>query len=259
MKLKPKSENRIYFIDELRGFAVLCMIFYHAFYLFGAFFDWQWANELFYFFTPVQPIFAGVFIFICGLSCTLSKSNLKRGLILLGVALGFTVVTTLIMPALGFVECEVYFGILHFLAVSVLLYVLISKGVGRIPPFAGILACTVLYAFTSGIDSGVLSFGELISFTLSDSLYESNALMILGIHSPDFYAADYFPLFPQIFIFFAGVFTGIQLSTRGYPGWCKERRTAFFAFLGRNTLLIYVVHMPVIYALGYVIYMIVNQ
>ncbi len=258
MKLKPEMKNRIYFIDELRGFAVLCMVIYHAFYLFGSFFDWQWANDMFYFFMPVQPIFAGVFIFICGISCTLSKSNLKRGLILLGISLGFTLVTTVIMPSLGFVDCEIYFGILHFLASSILIYTLLSKGIYRIPPFAGILACTVLYAFTSGIESGVMSFGELIRFTLPESLYESNALMILGIHSRDFYAADYFPIFPQVFIFFAGVFWGIWFSMRGYPDWSKVRRTAFFAFLGRNTLLIYVVHMPVIYALGYVIYMIVN-
>ena len=166
--------------------------------------------------------------------------------------------TAIIMPALGFVECEVYFGILHFLATSILIYTLLSKGIYKIPPFAGILACTVLYAFTSGIENGVMSFGELIRFTLPESLYESNALMILGIHSPDLYAADYFPLFPQIFIFFAGVFSGMWFSFRGYPDWCRAKRTKFFAFLGRNTLLIYVVHMPVIYALGYVIYMIAN-
>ncbi len=258
MELKPKNKNRINFIDEMRGFAVLCMIFYHSFYLLGTFFDWQWANGLFDFFMPVQPIFAGIFIFICGMSCTLSKSNLKRGAILLAVALGFTFVTAVVMPAMGFVECEIYFGVLHFLAVSILLYALLSKALYMVPTFAGILACAVLYAFTSGIEGGVLRYGELISFTLPEKLYESNVLMILGIHSADFASADYFPLFPQIFIFFAGVFCGTELAKRGYPDWCIRKRVPFVGFFGRNALLIYVVHMPVIYALGYLINIIVN-
>ena len=258
MELKPREKNRINFIDEMRGFAVLCMIFYHSFYLLGTFFDWQWANGLFEFFMPVQPIFAGIFIFICGVSCTLSKSNLKRGAILLAVALGFTIVTAVVMPALGFVECEIYFGVLHFLAVSILLYALLSKGLHKVPAFAGIVACAVLYAFTSGVEGGVLRYGELITFALPEKLYESNALMILGIHSPSFASADYFPLFPQIFIFFAGVFCGAETLKKGYPEWCIRKRVPFVGFLGRNALLIYVVHMPAIYALGCLINIIVN-
>ena len=258
MELKPNLKKRICFLDELRGFAVLCMVFYHAFYLLGTFFNWYWANGLFDFFMPVQPIFAGIFIFICGLSCTLSKSNLKRGAVLLAVALGFTFVTSVIMPAMGFVECEIYFGILHFLAVSILIYSLLSKAIHKTLPFAGILFCAVLYAFTSGIGEGTLRYGELITFTLPESLYESNTLMILGIHSHDFFSADYFPIFPDIFIFFAGVFSGVIFLKKGYPDWCGKKRIPFFGFLGRNALLIYVVHMPVIYALGYLIIFIVN-
>ena len=258
MELKPNLKKRICFLDELRGFAVLCMVFYHAFYLLGTFFNWYWANGLFDFFMPVQPIFAGIFIFICGLSCTLSKSNLKRGVVLLAVALGFTFVTSVIMPAMGFVECEIYFGILHLLAVSILLYSLLSKAIHKTSPFAGILFCAVLYAFTSSIGDGTLRYGELITFTLPESLYESNTLMILGIHSHDFFSADYFPIFPDIFIFFAGVFSGVIFLRKGYPDWCGKKRVPFFGFLGRNALLIYVVHMPAIYALGYLINFIVN-
>ena len=159
---------------------------------------------------------------------------------------------------MGFVECEIYFGILHFLAVSILICSFLSKTLRKLPPFAGILACAVLYAFTSGVGDGTLNYGELVSFNLPESLYESNSLMILGIHSRDFFSADYFPIFPDIFIFFAGVFCGIILQKKGYPDWCKEKRIPFFGFLGRNALLIYVVHMPAIYALGYLINFIVN-
>lgn len=258
MKIRTEDKKRINFLDELRGFAVFCMIFYHAFYILGSFFEWDFADSLFYFFMPVQPIFAGIFIFICGISCTLSKSNLKRGTILLAVALGFTLVTAFVMPKLGFVDCEIYFGILHFLSVSVIIFSLFSKLIYRIHPFAGILISAVLYAFTSGIGSGCLNYGELFVFNLPERLYESNILMPLGIHSPSFFSADYFPLFPDIFIFFAGVFSGIYFLSKGYPEWCYPQRVPFFGFLGRNALLIYVAHMPVIFAVAYCINLILN-
>ena len=192
----PQAKNRIHFLDELRGLAVFCMVFYHAFYIIGEFFGAYEAEYLFNFFMPVQPIFAGIFIFLCGISCTLSKSNLKRGTLLLGIALGMTLVTAIIMPKMGFYNCEIYFGILHFLSVSILIFAILSKAFGKTSPYAGILVCAVLYAFTSRIESGVLDYGELISIPIPQSLYESNVLMPLGIYAPGFFSADYFPLFP---------------------------------------------------------------
>lgn len=255
MSLKPNKKNRIFFIDELRGLAVLCMIFYHAFYVFDSFFGWEWAENLFDFFKPVQPLFAGIFIFICGISCTFSKNNLKRGTILLAVALGFTLVTAVIMPKLGFIDCEIYFGILHFLSVSIIVYAFLSKPLRKIPPAAGLVLCAVLYAFTSGIGGGALSYGELAVLEIPDVLYEYNFLMPFGIYSPSFTSADYFPLFPDIFIFLAGAFSGIHFAKKGYPEWTYKEKIPFFGFLGRNALPVYVIHMPIAYAVGYIINM----
>ena len=167
MENVPQSKNRIHFFDELRGLAVFCMVFYHAFYIIGAFFEADWAYSLFEFFMPVQPFFAGLFILLCGISCTLSRNNLKRGVLILAVALGMTLVTAVIMPKMGFVDCEIYFGILHFLSASVLIYAVLSKPLGRLSPFAGILLCAVLYAFTGGIEGGTLSYGELVRIGVS--------------------------------------------------------------------------------------------
>ncbi len=258
MKSDSCKKKRIFLIDEIRGFAVLCMVFYHSFYVFESFFGWEWADALFDFFMPVQPFFAGIFIFICGISCTLTKSNLKRGAILLGIALGFTLVTAVIMPLLGFIECEIYFGILHFLAVSILIYALLSKAVSKIPPAIGVILCAVLYPFTSGISNGALSYGELVTFKIPEVLYETNLLMPFGIYSHGFYSADYFPLLPDIFIFFSGVFAGVYFAKRGYPEFSLEKRIPFFGFLGRYALPVYVIHMPVVYALGYIINMFIN-
>ncbi len=258
MESISKAKNRIHLLDEIRGIAVFCMVFYHAFYIIGTSFGINGATEFFNFFLPVQPIFAGIFIFICGISCTLSRSNLKRGLILLGIAIGMTFVTAFIMPKIGFVECEIYFGILHFLSVSILIYTLLSKRISKISFFTGMLVCAVLYAFTSGMGEGRLAYGELIVFNLPEKLYETNWLVPLGIYNSDFFSADYFPIFPDIFIFFAGVFAGKRFIAKGYPEWCFENKLPFFSFLGRNALVIYVAHMPLIFGVAYGIDLIIN-
>lgn len=253
MTNNPQSKNRIHFLDEMRGLAVFCMVFYHAFYVIGEFFGAEWAESLFCFFLPVQPLFAGIFIFLCGISCTLSKSNVKRGANLLGIALGMTLVTAVVMPKMGFYNCEIYFGILHFLSLSILISALLSKPISKASPFIGILLCAVLYAFSSGIDKGVLNYGELISITLPESLYESNLLMPIGIYAPGFFSADYFPLFPDIFIFFSGVFAGRYFLKNGWPETFYQKRASFLSWLGRKALMIYIVHMPAVYALAYAI------
>ncbi|MBQ3007183.1 MAG: DUF1624 domain-containing protein [Clostridia bacterium] len=259
MEKAENNKKRLNFLDETRGFAVFCMVFYHAFYIGSSFFGWNRAADFFEFFMPVQPLFAGIFIFICGISCTLSRSNLKRGAILLGIAVGFSVVTALVLPAMGFVGTEIYFGILHLLAVSILLYAFAGKKLAGLSPFAGILFCAVLFAFTSGISEGELGYGNLIRFSLPEGLYENDWLMPLGIYSPEFYSADYFPIFPNIFIFFSGVFAGKYYSAKGYPEWCYPKRIPFFSFLGRKSLIIYVIHMPVLFALAYVIDLVINM
>lgn len=248
MEIRRADKIRIYFIDELRGLAVMCMVIYHALYILSSMFGYEWATKLFLFFTPAQPFFAGLFIFICGISCSLSKSNLKRGLKILAAAAVVTLFTAVIMPLFGFVECEIYFGILHLLSVCVLICALLKKPLEKASPFAGILVCAVMYPLMSGISSGSLGYGELITLKIPDTLYQTDLLAPLGIYSPDFFSADYFPIFPDIFIFFAGVFAGMHFKKSGFPEWAYPQRIRFFGFLGRNALWIYIAHMPLIYA-----------
>ena len=248
MKAEPTVKKRIFFLDELRGLAVLCMVFYHAFYILSSMFGYKWADYLFNFFMPVQPFFAGIFISICGVSCSLSRSNAKRGLLILGAAAVVTVFTAVIMPLFGFIECEIYFGILHLLSVCVLLCAFLEKPLNKISPFAGILLCAILYPFAHGISEGFLNYGDLFTLKIPDALYQSNWLSPLGIHSSEFFSADYFPIFPNIFIFFAGVFAGKHFKKNGFPEWAYQQRIRLLSFLGRNTLIIYIAHMPLIYA-----------
>ena len=53
------GKKRIYLLDELRGLAVFCMVFYHAFYSMSEFFNIAIGTKLLDFFTPAEPFFCG--------------------------------------------------------------------------------------------------------------------------------------------------------------------------------------------------------
>ncbi len=259
MKNLTNEKKRIHLLDEIRGFAVFCMVIYHAFFILGELFEYEWATKAFDFFTPVEPFFAGIFIFVCGLSCSLSHSNVKRGLKILAAAAALTVATCLILPAFEVDGLQIYFGILHFLSVCILIYALISEKIVKVNPLTGLIVCAVLFPFFSGIEQGTLNYGKLIVLNLPSVLYKTNYLCPLGFYNADFACADYFPLFPDIFIFFAGVFTGIYYKEKSFPEYSYKQRVPFFGFLGRKAFVIYLAHMPVIAALAYGVEFILNH
>ena len=119
--------KRIHFVDELRGLDILLMVVFHAAYVAGWIFEWEWGRRFFLFFKPVEPFFSGIFIFICGISCRLSRSNLKRGLMIGACALLISLTLWFFMP-----DQMIWFGILHFLSAAVLLFALFRPLLDRI-------------------------------------------------------------------------------------------------------------------------------
>lgn len=240
--MEKESSARIWFMDEVRGFAVVCMIFYHAFYTFAVLFSSPLAQKLLNFFMPVEPLFAGLFILISGISSCLSRSNIKRGLKLAVIALAVTVVTALM-------DTIIVFGILHFLSVCMLLFGLLEKPLSRVPFWPGLIACVILYLLTMDIQRGILAF----AVHLPAFLYTFDWLCPFGIYSPTFFSADYFPLFPWAFVFFAGTFLGRFAASGRFPRFMYKKRVPFLVWCGRHALLLYVVHQPVIYLAGFLI------
>ena len=99
--MAESTRRRIHFLDELRGFAVLCMIVQHGFYCIGYVYRYVWAQDAFEFFYPATPYFAAAFVMISGMVSQLSRSNVKRGLKLLAIALIMTLVTGVVLPIDG--------------------------------------------------------------------------------------------------------------------------------------------------------------
>lgn len=237
-------------MDEIRGFAVFCMVFYHAFYTLAFLFQIQVAMDLLYFFRPLEPLFGGAFIFISGISSQLSRSNLKRGAKLLPIAAAITLVTAWIVP-----DSIIVFGVIHFLSISMILFGLAKPLLDRVPTGAGLIGCILLYLITMNIHNRVIAF----AVPLPASLYETNWLCPLGIYAPGFVSADYFPLFPWLFVFLFGTFIGRFAAAGQFPKFTYRPRVPFFSWLGRHALIIYVVHQPVIYGVAWLLTFILQK
>ena len=239
------ERRRIIFLDEARGLCIVCMVFFHMFFDLAYIFNFQIGYNLYNFFLPAQPIFAGVFIAICGICCRLSKSNLKRSGIIAAAALAVTI-ATLVLSKFNIVE-PIYFGILHLLAVSVFIFAILHPLLDKIHPIAGIVVCIVLTVLLWNIQRGQIGIGP-ISITFDRNTPELLALPF-GIGETRLYASDYFPILPWIFIFFAGTFLGKYFASPKLPEFFYKRHVPPLHMIGRHSLLIYILHQPVIYGL----------
>lgn len=248
---KNSVKPRYHTIDELRGFAVLCMIVYHGLYTLSYNTDVSFFYTMYKFFTPAQPYFASLFIALSGVACSFSRSNFKRGLKLLIIAVGVTLVTV-VMTALGLGNFQIYFGILHLLATGMLLSCVLIPLFKKINISSGIIVSIALFLITYSAESGYIGISPF-EISLPDFLYKTNYLFMFGFYKLGFYSADYFPIFPWIFMFFAGIFIGLWERQGKYPEKLKVSRIPFLSFLGKNALIIYIVHQPLTYLLMYVI------
>ena len=238
-------------LDEARGFAVLCMVFYHAFYTMAWMFSMPLGEVLLNFFAPAEPFFAAFFIFLSGVCCSFSHSNLARGIKLAVVALLLTAIT-LILPYFNIEGAEIYFGILHLLSCGMLLVGLLNKVIKAIPIPIGAILFFILFLAFYNIENGYIGFGEF-SLQMPHHLYENNNLFILGFHSWDFYSADYFPILPWIFIFISGAFVGLLAPAGKFPHFLTKKRIPPFAFVGRHALIVYLAHQPLIYGVLFLV------
>ncbi len=234
-----KPRTRIELIDALRGVAVFLMVFHHFFYdlcwLLG-----DWTAEVFgsrwvLFSNPVfdflHYIFAGLFIFLAGLSCRLSRSNLRRGTICFAIAMAMTFVTSLPL-----IDSPIRFGVLHLLGLSMMIYGLAADK--NVPRFLRLGIYLALFAASIWLTSSV-STEEIAKW-----------LFPLGWTYPGFYSADYFPLFPWLFVFLVGSWAGYYVADKKLPARFYDRKgVPFFSWLGKKALIIYIIHQPILYGL----------
>ncbi|MBQ3259416.1 MAG: DUF1624 domain-containing protein [Clostridia bacterium] len=243
-----RPRRRISFLDELRGFAIVLMVFYHAFYLVGYTFDVEVCRVLFRFFQPAQPWFAALFVCLCGVSCHFSHNNAKRGAALLGIALLLSgVMWCAVFWRMLTPDHYIWFGVLHLLSACILLFALLRPTLKYIPAWLGLIVCMLLFVLTYHVpaDSGGY-FGIRGVFTLAVPLAATDhpLLYAFGL-CPVTLSGDYFPLLPWAFCFFAGTFIGRWKC----PKWAYRSRFPWLAAVGKHSLWVYLLHQPVLYLL----------
>jgi uncharacterized membrane protein len=237
--MQVERASRIWEIDFLRGVSIILMVGYHILFDLGEFsgvkrflgFSTDLGSAAW---TAAQYFFAGLFVVLSGISSTLSRSNVRRGLKLLAVSLAVTAATYIFDPS-----SVVFFGILQCLAFSMLIY-------GAAFEKAGPIVCTAWGALVIGLGAvlPILKKGLAVRF---------DWLLPFGIHSPSFSSFDYFPLIPWLGIFLIGAALGkrIYVSKRSLLPWSLP--VTFVNAAGRHSLLIYILHQPVIMGLLYVL------
>jgi len=243
------EKRRIHLIDELRGFAVACMVVHHSLLSIAEIFTSQLFMDAFNFLCYFQPIIWLVFFGISGVMSRLSDNNLARGAKLFGISLVITAVTFAYFNG----RATIVFGALHFLAVSMMIFHFVKPLVRKINSIVGMVVCFALFAFTYEIFYGYVGFFGFVKISLPSALYGTDFLFWLGFPNADFWSADYFPLIPYIFLFFIGAFFGAYVENGRLPKCAYEKHSGFLRFMGRNALLIYLFHQPIIYAVCYLI------
>lgn len=247
------AAERIWELDAIRGVCVLLMVLDHALYDLGFLFGPAWFPQGgegalaalcgfargFYWTHPLRVIaryfVLACFIGVCGVCCSFSRSNWRRGFKLLAVALLLTMVTAGMDAFSGhgdfyIIRC----GVLHMLAASILVYAAMQRAPRLLVACCGLLlaALGLYFAAHPLAWSGVLPY-------------------VLGV-GPGSYSADYFPLLPWMGYFLTGAVLGTLLyrQKRSYfqaHGQGKAWRP--FRFLGRHALWAYLLHQPLVYGL----------
>jgi uncharacterized membrane protein len=246
----PIARIRFWEIDFLRGCAIFLMVGFH------------WTVDRYFLkgYPPgVSPLLlsfwqivtAGLFLLLVGISLTfkrepnavnfrtrgcpgtfniLRQHNLRRGMIILGWGLMLTLITRMFLP-----KEYIIFGILHLIGMAVL----ISR--------------PLLNLKTWNLAFGVLVIG--LGIYLNQWRVTFPWLLWAGLAPEDFASIDYFPVFPWYGVILVGIFLGTVLyGAQGRNFRCQDQPppnkiVQGLCFLGRNSLLIYLVHQPVLLVL----------
>ena len=212
-------KKRLPEIDALRGLAILGMIVFHFFFdldYLGIFASDMWSGGWLVAARAGQFLFLGLVGFSVALSSRGFRGQLVRGVRIFGLGMLVSFFTW-IFAGDDFVK----FGVLHFIGVVV---VIASCFKGR-PGFTLLLAAAsfILGEYFKTLMVGV---GFLFPF---------------GLVRAGFSSLDYFPIFPWLSVVLVGLVVGEFYRSR----W-KYGDVFLLSWMGRRSLLIYLIHQPIL-------------
>ena len=269
--MKKSGSGRLALLDSLRGLTLISMILYHAcwdaVYLLGANWPWYGSRAAYIW----QQSICWTFIMLSGFCIPFSSKLLRRGLEVFGAGALVMAVTCLLLP-----EDRVVFGVLTLIGSCMLLMIPLRKILGgdsraeatadrtAVRKASGVsraailfIVFAILFILFKDVNYREIGTGMLhriipailkLTIRIPEALYANLATAYLGFPPADFYSTDYFSLLPWNFLYLCGYELHWILKAAGVldaPILRKEIRP--LAFMGRNSLVIYLLHQPVLY------------
>ena len=234
LNVKP----RYYLLDFIRGICILLVVGYHILFDLSEVFGGEYAFFRSTGMTNFRHCFVGTLVVLSGISCSFSRSNLRRGVKTFLWGMVITLVTTFLMPAQ-----QITFGILHFLGVCMILCGLLERPLKKLPTIPGLVIAVLLTVLTWNLYDGIFAFVVQLP-----EMGHHFPLFILGFCTGHF-SSDYYPLMPWGFLFLSGVFLGRIFSSDRLAALFQKDPLPCISWLGRHTLWIYLIHQPVVYGL----------
>lgn len=235
---------RYHLLDAWRAFLLINMIAFHAIwdlvYLYGIKMPWYKGEPGHIW----QRFICMSFILLSGFCFHFGGKSLKRGIT---VFLGGAVVTAVTMVVLP--DMPALFGVLTLIGSCMIIAVPLHKLFSKIPSALNLIPLIIsllLFVVFYKVDDGVINL-VFTKLRVPHQLYANYLSAYFGFPMPGFSSSDYFPLLPWLFLFFTGYF---------FNGWVKGRlpklkflrlNVPFLSFCGRHSLLIYLLHQPIIY------------
>ncbi len=222
-----KEKERIQAIDLIRGVDIVLMVLFNYSVTLSYFGLIYISSSYLYWFIFPRSI-ASIFIFLSGVvayisyerSKNLNKRYFVRGLKLMLFAIFITLFTYILVPG-----GTIYFGILHFFAVSSFLVPFFIKH-SKLNLIAGV---------------SIILSGLYLQRTEFDFPY----LLWLGLIPENFSTFDYFPLIPWLGVLLLGAYSGKYITRRANRRF-KSKLADIFISLGKNSLTVYLIHQPVL-------------
>lgn len=224
-------------LDALRWWALIGMVMFHANFIlenvFGVF-SLHFSGTFWFVLGRTVAI---LFILVSGISFFLFaqkrdtrqiiKNAFRRFILLTTTAMLITAVTYIF-----FYEQRISFGIIHFFAAATL--------AGLI--FVRLWASNIIFGII------ILIGGYYFRYHYVDT----QLLIPFWFYPSDYYSADYYPLIPWFGYYLIGYGVAYWLKKRGYFEEIFSGSFiggATFASVGRHSLLLYIIHVPIVYGI----------
>lgn len=237
-------KKRYSLLDSIRGFTLLNMILYHCLWnlvnIFNIELNWYNSNISYIW----QQSICFTFIFISGFCFNLSSKHIKRGYILIICGILITAVTSIFSS-----ESKIIFGILTFLGSAVFITIPINNfiKINNISYKLGLFINIFLFVIFRNVNIGYLGFYGLNIIKLPDFLYSNILTTYFGFTNYNFKSSDYFSILPWIFLYLIGYFTYNIVKENAICKKIFEFELKPFNIVGKNSLIIYLLHQPVLY------------